>query len=195
MNDTHALTTAEAALHKIDRSTDLGKRDYALLIILLNTGRRLKEVASLEWRHVRFKGQRITLTFEHCKRDKTMIDTLNVGISKAILTWLHAYYGSELASLDKHAPLWVTLSRNTEQAGAPLRIQVIQHVCMKYLKSRSHITRHTFSQLMMKAGATLKELQASLGHESLATTGIYARTLSSDENPHADKIAAMLGIE
>jgi hypothetical protein len=38
-------------------------------------------------------------------------------------------------------------------------------------------------------------LTVAVGHESLATTGIYARALSSDENPHADKIAAMLGIE
>ncbi len=186
---------AQAALNKIDRSTELGKRDYALLVVLLNTGRRLKEVASLQWQHVRFKGQRITLTFEHCKRDKTMIDTLNVANSKAVLTWLHAYYGSELASLDKHAPLWVTLSRNTEQAGQPLGIQGIQQVCGKYLQSHTHITRHTFSQLMIRAGATLPELQARLGHESLATTGIYAKALSSDENPHADKIAAMLGIQ
>jgi integrase len=186
---------AQSSLNKIDRSTDLGKRDYALLVVLLNTGRRLKEVASLEWRHVRFKGQRITLTFEHCKRDKTMIDTLNVGNSKALLTWLHAYYGPELASLNKHAPLWVTLSRNTEQAGQPLGIQGIQQVCGKYLVAHTHITRHTFSQLMIRVGATLPELQARLGHESLATTGIYARALSSDENPHADKIAALLGIE
>jgi integrase len=186
---------AEKALQKIDRSTDLGKRDYALLAILLNTGRRLKEVASLEWRHVSFKGQRITLTFEHCKRDKTMIDTLNVGNTKALLTWLYAYYGSDLAILGKHAPLWVTLSRNTEQAGQSLGIQGIQQVCGKYLEAHTHVTRHTFSQLMIRAGATLPELQARLGHESLATTGIYARALSSDENPHADKIAAMLGIE
>ena len=185
----------QAAFRNIDRSTVLGKRDYALLVILLNTGRRLKEVASLQWRHVRFKGQRITITFEHCKGDVTMIDTLNVGNSKALLTWLHAYYGNELASLDKHAPLWVTLSRNTEQAGQPLGIQGIQQVCGKYLEAHTHITRHTFSQLMIRAGATLPELQARLGHESLATTGIYARALSSDENPHADKIAAMLGIE
>ncbi len=38
---------AQAALKKIDRSTDLGKRDYALLVVLLNTGLRLIEVASL----------------------------------------------------------------------------------------------------------------------------------------------------
>jgi len=138
---------------------------------------------------------RLTLTFEHCKRDKTMIDTLNVANSKAVLTWLHAYYGSDLASLEKHAPLWVTLSRNSIQAGQPLGIQGIQQVCGKYLEVHTHITRHTFSQLMIRAGATLPELQARLGHESLAITGIYARALSSDENPHAVKIAAMLGIE
>jgi integrase len=186
---------AQAALNKIDRSTDLGKRDYALLVILLKTGRRLKEVAGLQCCHVRFKGKRITLTFEHSKHDKTMIDTLNLGNSIALLTWLHAYYGSDLASLGKHPPLWITLSRNTEQVGQPLGIQGIQQVCGKYLEAHTHITRHTFSQLMIRAGATLPELQARLGHESLATTGIYARALSSDENPHADKIAAMLGIE
>ena len=186
---------AQAALNKIDRSTLLGKRDYALLVVLLNTGRRLKEVASLQWRHVRFKGQRITLTFEHCKRDKTMIDTLNVANSRAVLTWMHAYYGPELASLKKDAPLWVTLSRNTKQARQPLGIQGIQQVCEKYLEVHTHITRHTFSQLMIKVGATLPELQARLGHESLATTGIYAKALTSDENPHADKIAALLGIQ
>jgi hypothetical protein len=52
-----------------------------------------------------------------------MIDTLNVINSKAVLTWVKAYYGSDLATLPKHAPLWVTLSRNTNQAGQALGIQ------------------------------------------------------------------------
>jgi site-specific recombinase XerD len=186
---------AEAGLRKIDRSTLLGKRNYALLAILLQTGRRLKEVTSLEWQHVRMKGQRVSLTFEHCKGDKTMRDTLNLANSKALLTWLHGYYGRDLNRLDKHAPLWVTLSRNTQQRGQPLGIQGIQQVCQKYLETHTHVTRHTFTQLMMKAGATLPEIQARLGHESLATTGIYARVFTSDENPHADRIATLLGVE
>lgn len=186
---------AKTALQKIDRSTLLGKRDYALLVILLATGRRLKEVAGLSWQHVKIKGQRVTLTFEHCKGNKTMRDTLSLANSKALLTWLHGYYGKELNRLEKQRPLWVTLSRNTKQAGRPLGIQGIQQVCGKYLEVHTHITRHTFSQLMIKAGATLPELQARLGHESLATTGIYARALSSDVNPHADTITMMLGIE
>jgi integrase len=186
---------AQAALNKIDRSTDLGRRDYALLVVLLTTGRRLQEVASLEWQHLHVKGQRVTLTFEHCKGDKTMLDTLNRANSTALLAWLHAYYGRNLAALPKNTPVWVTLSRNTAQRGNPLGIQAIQQVCQKYLEVHTHITRHTFSQLMIRAGATMPELQARLGHGSLATTTTYVRVLSSAENPYADKIAAMLGIE
>jgi site-specific recombinase XerD len=185
---------AEAALRKIDQTTPIGKRDYALLVVLLSTGRRLNEVASLEWQHVKMKGNRVTLSFEHCKGGKKMKDTLSLPNSKALLVWLYAYYGPALESLEKTTPLWVTLSRNTSQAGQRLGIQGIQQICQKYLEAHTHITRHTFTQLMILAGATLPEIQERLGHSSLATTGIYARKYTADENPHADKIAAMLGI-
>ena len=181
-------------LKHIDRSTPLGLRDYALLAILLQTGRRLSEVTSLQWRHVHLHGAKITLTFEHCKGDKTMVDTLPAPVSRALLQWLYAYYGTDLNVLAKDAPLWVTLSRNTKQAGQPLGIQAIQQICQKHLGTHTHVTRHTFTHNMIKAGATLNEIQARLGHESLATTGRYARVLTSAENPHADKIAAMLGL-
>jgi site-specific recombinase XerD len=184
-----------ARLKHIDRSTPLGKRDYALLAILLQTGRRLSEVTSLEWRHVQLHGAKITLTFEHCKGDKTMVDTLPAPVSRALLAWLYACYGTDLNVLAKDAPLWVTLSRNTKQAGQPLGIQAVQQICEKHLETHTHVTRHTFTHNMIQAGATLNEIQARLGHESLATTGRYARVLTSAENPHADKIATMLGIE
>lgn len=197
----HAIAPEEAMnrLQTIDRSTLLGKRDYALLAILLQTGRRLQEVTRLEWQHVQLAGkgkqQKITLTFEHCKGDKTMVDTLPVSISNALLEWLYAYYGRNLASLEKTTPLWVTLSRNSKQRGESLGIQAVQQLCEKYLGTHAHVTRHTFAHNMIKAGATLPELQARLGHESLATTGIYAQALTSAENPHADSLAEMLGFE
>lgn len=197
----HALEPEEAMqrLQHIDRSTQLGKRDYALLAILLQTGRRLSEVTSLHWRHVQLQGKgknrKITLTFEHCKGDKTMVDTLPTSISQALLEWLSAYYGVSLASLDNDAPVWVSLSVNTQQRGQPLGIQAVQQICEKYLETHTHVTRHTFTHNMIKAGATLPEIQARLGHESLATTGIYARGLTSAENPHADTLAKMLGFD
>ena len=183
-------------LRKIDRASLAGLRDYALLTVLLYTGRRLAEVTALQWRHVQLlRNGKILLTFEHCKRDKTMRDTLTPAHSKALLAWLHAYYGAELGDLAGNAPVWVCISRNTKQHGKALGIQGVQQVCEKYLETHTHVTRHTFTQLMMKAGATLPEIQDRLGHESLATTGIYARVFTSAENPHAERIAAMLGIE
>ena len=48
---------------------------------------------------------------------------------------------------------------------------------------------------MIKAGATLPELQDRLGHNSLATTGIYARVFTGAKNPHANKLAELFGIQ
>jgi integrase/recombinase XerD len=63
----HNITWLEAEevtqrLQHIDRSTPEGKRDYILLHILFYTGRRLQEVASLEWQHIHQAGASITLT-------------------------------------------------------------------------------------------------------------------------------------
>lgn len=180
----------------IDRSTPLGKRDYALLGVLLQTGRRLSEVASLQWQHVRIYKRRITLTFEHCKGDKTMVDELPLSISNALLAWLHEAYGQQLSVLDKDAPLWLTLSRNTKQRGQALGTQAIADICEKRLGiSKVHVTRHTWTLNMIEAGATLNEIQAHLGHESLATTGRYAAVLQSAKNRHGDKLAKMSGFE
>ena len=68
-------------------------------------------------------------------------------------------------------------------------------MCEKRLQTHTHVTRHTFTRLMIEASATLPEIQDRLGHSSLATTGIYARVLTSAQNPHAEKLAKMLGID
>lgn len=182
-------------LHRIDRSTAIGKRDYALLAVLLQTGRRVSEVASLRWQHVALVGKKITLTFDHCKGGKVMIDTLSVAVSTALMEWLHAAYGAHLGQLAKDAPLWISFTRNSRYRGQALGIQSISNICERYLgSSKVHVTRHTFTHLMMKAGATLPEIQARLGHESLDTTGRYARSLTSAENPHAETLAKLIGL-
>lgn len=184
-----------ARLQQIDRSTLLGKRDYALLALLFQTGRRLQEVATLEWQHVHIAGQRVTLTFEHCKGDKRKQDELPVAHSKALLSWLHACYGKRLASLPANTPLWVTLTRNTQQRGQALGLRAVQRLCDKHLNTHTHVTRHSFSHAMIEAGATLPELQERLGHESLATTGIYAKVFTGAHNPHGEQLARLFGVE
>jgi len=196
-----APETTQAAFQEIDRETLSGKRDYALLAVLLQTGRRVQEVATLQLAHLTLSNGRMTLSFEHCKGDKAMRDTVPMPVSQALIAWLHAFYGASLSlgiPLDDR-PVWVSLAqggRAGKSYGRPLGTQAIADVCKKYLgTSKVHAMRHTFAHFMEKAGASVSEIQARLGHESLATTGRYLAQLKQDENRHGDLLAAMLGIE
>jgi integrase/recombinase XerD len=184
-----------AALHRINRALPQGARDYALLAVLLQTGRRLSEVARLHWRDVSVNKQGIvTITF-HAKGGKVMVDTLPKPTSRALLAWLHLYYGKALGQLSSDAPLWISLERGISK-GKALGIQGIADVCEKHLgTSKVHATRHTWAHAMEEAGASVSEIQMRLGHESLATTGRYLAVLNQAKNKYSDALAALFGIE
>jgi len=48
---------------------------------------------------------------------------------------------------------------------------------------------------MQDAGANIGEIQARLGHASLATTGRYLAALGRAENRHAEELARMFGFD
>lgn len=182
------------ALASIDQSGRDGKRDYALLSILLQTGRRAQEVARLTWGNVSIHKGRATLTF-NAKGNETMIDELPAVVTDALLRWLHAYYGRALGHLAADTPVWVSLAKGPTY-GQPLGYQAINAVCKKHLgTSKVHATRHTFAHSMERIGAPVSEIQAKLGHKSLATTGRYLASLKRAENRHGDQLAAIFGIQ
>ena len=182
-------------LKAIEREDAAGQRDYALLAIYVNTGRRLSEVAALTWSDIHQAGDRTTLHFRHAKGGKVMSDTLPAGISKALMTWLASCYGAQLGQLAPHAPIWVSLSTNGT-AGQALGIRAVAQICADRLGvSKVHALRHTFAHMMEDAGAKTSEIQARLGHSSMATTGPYLAALRAAENPYADTLAQQLGLD
>lgn len=46
---------------------------------------------------------------------------------------------------------------------------------------------------MENVGAKVTDIQARLGHESLATTGRYLAALKQAENVHAETLASLFG--
>ncbi len=74
--------------------------------------------------------------------------------------------------------------------------QAIADVCQKRLGiSKVHSLRHTFAKAMEDSGAKVSEIQARLGHSSLATTGRYLAALSQADNAHAEALVGLFGIE
>lgn len=180
-------------LAAIDQGTPEGKRDYALLCLALETGRRRAELAALRRGDVTLSGGRAVVTWRRTKGAKTMTDALSPAMCEALLSWLHAAYGRDLGTLAHDAPVWISLAHNGTR-GHALTPQAIADLCERRLgTSNVHALRHTFAHSMEAAGAPVSVIQARLGHSSLQTTGRYLAALRQAENPYAEQLAAMFG--
>jgi len=183
----------EASLQHIDRSALAGKRDYALLLLALTTGRRAAELVALQWNDIRIYGKSMEVTWLHCKGNKTLKDILGTATKDALETYIYALYGSELGSLRNDAPIFVSLSRNGY--GKSMTTQAVSDICKKYLgTSKVHATRHTFAVASETAGASLSEIGQRLGHASLKTTSDYMQRLHSAENKHIKRLESLFGL-
>ena len=186
-------------LAAIDREQVAGRRDYALLAVALATGRRLAELAALSWGDLAIqhtgRGEQLHVTWQRAKGGKVMRDVLAVPVSAALLTWLHSYYGASIGTLPATAPVWVSLAARNGTAGHRLSKQGIADVVKARLHTHPHATRHAFARATEQAGAKVSDVQARLGHSSLATTGKYLAALASADNPFADAVGAMFGLD
>lgn len=191
----------ERRMAAIDRGEWAGVRDYALLLIGLETGRRSAELARLVWGRVAIEGGRVTLTLP-AKGGKLMHDTLSPAATSALVRWLRLLYGEPPAwgALPADAPIWVALDaaagrREMADGQRPLTHQALSDICLKRLgTSKVHALRHTFAVAMEQVGAKVSEIQARLGHSSIATTGIYLASLKSADNPYGARLEALYGV-
>ena len=148
-------------------------RDAAVIELLLQTGMRLSELASVKLSdfdlpakitrdegnvgsvHVVGKG----------RKDRTI--TLNWKACKAIKAYLQARPKLDAPEL--------FMTKFNESLGP----RGIQHVVAKYLgdadiqNASVHTLRHTFATHMVRKGTKLGVVQQALGHASLETTAIY----------------------
>lgn len=160
---------AMALLDSCDRRTSVGRRNYAVLLLLLRLGLRAGEVAALrlnglDWRAgeivVQGKGQRI---------DRL---PLPVDVGEAIASYLRR--GRPRSThrevfLRAVAPL-AALTRR----GVSL---IVQCACVRagLPPVGAHRLRHTLACDMVRAGVPLPEISQVLRHRSLVSTAIYAR--------------------
>ena len=100
-------------LAEIDRSTLLGKRDYAMLAVALQTGRRASELRLLSFGDLEVEHGHMTVTWRRTKGGKVMYDVLADGPRDALLDWLSSFY-RETPSND--APVFASVSRRNRGA-------------------------------------------------------------------------------
>jgi len=173
----------DAMILTIDRSTDEGERNVAMLETLYSCGLRVSELVGLQLTHVHVNEQFIQVLG---KGNKERL----VPISERAIKHIQLYTSNIRNKLDiskQHRDL-VFLNRYgrglTRQSVFLFIKKAAQMAGIDKVIS-PHTFRHSFATHLVEAGADLRAVQEMLGHESITTTEIYTHL---DRNYLADTL-------
>jgi site-specific recombinase XerD len=160
------------AVKGADKRTMRGRRDRALLAVLIGCGLRRSEAAHLTFEHVQQRDGRWVLVDLIGKRDKVRSVPMPNWAKAAIDEW-------SAASGVTDGPVFRAVNKGDRVAEGNITPQAIYNIIVGYageLQKRGvapHDLRRTFAKLAHKGGAAIDQIQLSLGHESIQTTEEY----------------------
>ena len=169
-------TISTAAIQRIlgavDRSTAIGRRDYAMLLLLATYGLRAGQLCALRLEDVDWRAQLLRIPGAKGSRDHAF--PLHPTVGEAMVDYLRngrpRGYPFREVFLRVRAPigplcgvLGYQIKRYADLAG-------VQTDCLG-----SHAWRHACATRMLEHGHSLKTIRHMLGHASIQTTFIYTK--------------------
>ncbi len=172
-----------------DKNDVLGLRNLLILELLYSCGVRVSELVNIKLSDIDFSNKRILILGKGNKEryvlygnvcDTILKDYLNNSRNKL-------NKNSEYLLLNKFG------NKITDRAIRMIIDDIVKKSSLK-LNVSPHTLRHTFATHLLNEGADLKIVQELLGHENIATTGIYThvsnerlRKIYLDAHPRAKK--------
>jgi site-specific recombinase XerD len=155
-------------LASCDRRTLVGRRDYAILLLLSRLGLRAGEVAGLKLDDVDWRGGLLLVSGKGGRHDEL---PLPVDVGEALVAYLRRRPRCESRAL---------FLRTTAPRQALNRSTigwVVRAACDRAGLPRvgAHRMRHTAATEMLRQGASLAEIGQVLRHREQKTTAIYAK--------------------
>ncbi len=164
-----ASTTVARLLASCDQRTGVGRRDYAVLLLLVRLGLRAGEVARLRLDDIDWRNGELVVHGKGGREERLPLPT-DVGAAMAGYLWRgRPHAGTRTVFLRVIAPA---------VALAPTGITwVVYAACDRARVPRvgAHRLRHTLASEMLHAGASLVEVGQVLRHAAVGTTAIYAK--------------------
>ena len=182
----------EALLAAPDRSTWGGRRDYALLLTLYNSGARVSEVTTLKREQICFGPP----TFLHLKgkgrKERTV--PLWPQTSRIVQAWFDelgdfgaptAFPNARGGSLSREGVDYL-LQRAVEKAAT-------RCPSLKTKRITPHVLRHTTALHLLQSGVDIAVIALWLGHESIETTHVYIEVDLAHKEQALQKLAPVEG--
>jgi integrase/recombinase XerD len=159
-------------LTSIDRSTAVGRRDYAILILLARLGLRSGEVAFLELDDLDWNTGQLRV---HGKGGQRSDLPLPAEVGEAIVAYLrHGRPPSASRRVFLRAKAPVRGFRGASGVGSIVR-HSIKRAGVNAPTFGAHQFRHGLATEMLRQGASLADIGEVLGHRHPQTTKIYTK--------------------
>ncbi|HOW03291.1 MAG TPA: tyrosine-type recombinase/integrase [Caldisericia bacterium] len=192
--DPLVLHQIKTLLLSIPRNTLRGKRDYAIINLLIRTGLRTIEVVRADVSDIRQEGGEAVLWIQGKGRE---IKDEFVVLTPETLNPIYEYLSLRKIKSDSE-PLFASVSiRNKNERLTTRSVSRIVKTCLRNAginnrRLTAHSLRHTAITLALQAGATIQEAQALGRHSNINTTLIYAHNVNRILNAPERKIDKLL---
>jgi site-specific recombinase XerD len=186
------LAEAQALLGAPDAATVKGKRDRAILAVLLGCALRRSEVAALEIEQIQQRDGRWVVADLVGKGQRVRTVPVPAWVKMAMDEWVQA------AAIEK-GRIWRSINRGGRVWGGGLTEKVIWQVVEQYAAEAGlaniapHDLRRTSAKLCRAGGGELEQIQLLLGHASVQTTERYLGTRQNLADAPNDHLGLRLG--
>lgn len=166
-------------LRQPNRASLLGKRDFALLLLMLETGIRRNELCNLLREDLKVEGKKVWLYIWGKGGKQRKIPIKDLELIKA----LQSYWEKAGIVNESNEPMFKTIGKGGSKKTHSLGHQVIRGIVEKYTKLAKinksihpHSLRHSFITHTLRKSGDLVAVQALAGHKSIKSTQIYLHT-------------------
>lgn len=164
--------TVRALLAEIDRTTVMGRRDYAMFLLIITYGLRACEVAQLRLDDIQWRAEQLRIA-----RPKTR---------SRLLLPLTREVGACLVDYLRHGRPATTRREvflRVRAPSGPIRPTAVTEAFQGWVRRSGlpipyhgpHCLRHSLAVHLLRQGAPLKTIGDLLGHRSIESTCVYLR--------------------
>jgi len=162
----------ERLLDACDRSTSIGRRDRAILLLLARLGLRASEVVALRLDEIDWRAGKIVVCGKGLLRDRL---PLLPEVGEALATYLRKdrpHLPTRRVFVRMRAPLRGFAGPSTIST---IVRRAIERAGLNPPIKGAHILRHSLATGMLRCGASMAEVGEVLRHRRPSTTEIYAK--------------------
>lgn len=165
-----AADQVAALLSSCDRETAVGRRDLAILLLLVRLGLRRGEVARLELDDIDWRAGELLV---HGKGSRAERLPLPVDVGEALADYLR--HGRPSSAEGRPVFVRVKAPHRAMTAHGVTQVVVSAGRRAGLGEITAHRLRHTAASELLRRGASLQEIGQLLRHRSELTTAIYAK--------------------